>query len=73
MDTKSWVIEPLKILASIAVPYIALLRTRADLDRFAAGVRAKENGQPIETQMRCRWYHLQLWRRRPKDEDTSGG
>lgn len=50
-------LEVLRIIAAISVPYIALLRTRADIDRIAAKMRAKESGEPFETQVRRRWYH----------------
>lgn len=57
MDTKTFVIEALKALATMVVPLIALLRTRTDLDRFAAAQRAKETGTSMESQIRKRWYH----------------
>ena len=56
MTRSELLLEALKVVASMAVPYIALLRTRADLDRFAAAQRAKE-GVPLELAMRRRWYH----------------
>lgn len=57
MTTGEMVIEALKIVASMVIPIVALLRTRTDLDRFAAAQRAKETGEPAETQLRKRWYH----------------
>lgn len=41
----------------MVIPYIALLRTRTDLDRFAAAQRAKEYGLPADEFLRKRWYH----------------
>ena len=57
MDTKTFIIEALKTIATMVVPIVALLRTRTDLDRFAAAQRAKETGMPLESQIRHRWYH----------------
>lgn len=57
MDVKEWALEMLKTLATIAVPYFALLKTRTDLDRFAASQRAKDSGNPAEMEIRQRWYH----------------
>ena len=57
MDAKEFVIELLKIVASMVIPIVALLRVRTDLDRFAATQRAKESGKSVESQMRHRWYH----------------
>lgn len=57
MSTQDFIIEALKIVASMVIPYVALLRTRTDLDRFAAAQRAKESGQSPESQLRKRWYH----------------
>lgn len=57
MTLTDFVIEILKIIASVAIPYIALLRTRTDLDRLAAAQRAKETGLSVESQMRKRFYH----------------
>lgn len=54
---KAFILELAKIIASILIPYIALLRTRTDLDRFAAAQRAKELGKPADTQLRKKWYH----------------
>lgn len=54
---KQFIIEILKIIASMVIPYIALLRTRTDLDRFAAAQRAKEYGLPADEFLRKRWYH----------------
>lgn len=54
---KAFIIEVLKIVASMVIPYIALLRTRTDLDRFAASQRAKETGKPADTFLRKKWYH----------------
>ena len=53
--------EALKILAPIAVSYIALLRTRVELDILYAKHREALTGEP--NQMRKRWYHV-LRRRR---------
>lgn len=50
-------IEVLKVLASMVIPLLGLLRTRTDLDRFAAAQRAKELGTSMECQLRKRWYH----------------
>lgn len=57
METQAFIVETLKIVASMVLPFIALLRTRTDLDRFAAAQRAKELGTSIDCQMRARWYH----------------
>jgi len=57
VDKLDAVVEILKTIATIAIPYIALLRTRTDIDRLAAMQRAKENGRPVETQLRRKWYH----------------
>lgn len=56
-ELRAWALEVLKLCASMVVPLLALLRTRVDLDRFAAAQRAKETGQPIEKVMRRKWYH----------------
>lgn len=50
-------IEVLRIVASMVIPLIALLRTRTDLDRFAAAQRAKEQGCDVKSTLRRRWYH----------------
>lgn len=63
---KAFIIEVLKILASMIVPIVALLRTRTDLDRFAAGQRAKELGLSSDKCIRKRWYHV-LKRKRHGD------
>jgi hypothetical protein len=55
--SQDFILEVLKIIASILIPYIALLRTRTDLDRFAAAQRAKELGTTVEEQLRKKWYH----------------
>jgi len=55
--SKDYVIEILRIIASMVIPIVALLRTRTDLDRFAAAQRAKESGKPTDTMLRKRWYH----------------
>lgn len=57
MDNKSYLLELLKVLASMVIPIVALLRTRTDLDRFAASQRAKETGFPADEMLRKRWYH----------------
>lgn len=57
MDNKSYLLELLKVLASMVIPIVALLRTRTDLDRFAAAQRAKESGLPADEMLRKRWYH----------------
>ncbi len=49
-------IEALKIIATIAIPYIALLRTRVDFDRYAAAQRAKASGASVESELRRKWY-----------------
>jgi len=54
---KAFIIEVLKIIASMVIPIVALLRTRTDLDRFAAAQRAKETGLPADEHLRKRWYH----------------
>lgn len=54
---KAFIIEILKIIASMVIPIVALLRTRTDLDRFAAAQRAKESGLPADEMLRKRWYH----------------
>lgn len=72
--TPELAIEVLKILTPIAVSYIALLKTRTDLDRYIASQRAKESGRPYASQIRRRWYH-RLWsapRKPPRDLDRSG-
>lgn len=72
MTDPHFILELLKIVAAMAVPYIALLRTRADLDRFAASQRAKQTGLPFESQMRRRWYHrVVIKRRKPDDKEAS--
>lgn len=55
-DLRDWALEVLKVLASMVVPLLALMRTRVDLDRFAAAQRAKETGRPVEEMMRHKWY-----------------
>jgi hypothetical protein len=55
--SKDYVIEILRIIASMVIPIVALLRTRTDLDRFAAAQRAKESGKPTDTMLRKKWYH----------------
>lgn len=55
---KEFILELSKIIAPVIISYIALLRTRTDLDRFAASQRAKELGEPAETFLRKRWYHI---------------
>ena len=50
-------VEILRIVASMVIPLLALLRTRTDLDRFAAAQRAKESGRPLELEMRHKWFH----------------
>ena len=57
MDTKTFLIEALRTIATMVIPLIALLRTRTDLDRFAAAQRAKETGTSLSSQLRRRWYH----------------
>jgi len=57
VDNKSYFLELLKVLASMVIPIVALLRTRTDLDRFAAAQRAKESGLPADEMLRKRWYH----------------
>ena len=54
---QDFVLEALRLLASMVIPLLALLRTRTDLDRFAAAQRAKEKGTTLECEMRKRWYH----------------
>lgn len=54
---KAFIIEALKIVASMVIPIVALLRTRTDLDRFAAAQRAKESGKPADMFLRKKWYH----------------
>lgn len=54
---KAFIIEVFKIIASMVIPIVALLRTRTDLDRFAAAQRAKESGRPADEELRKRWYH----------------
>lgn len=63
-ELRAWALEVLKLCASMVIPLLALLRTRTDLDRFAAAQRAKEQGTTIECQMRKRWYHGFKRRRR---------
>lgn len=61
-------VEILKIIAPIVVSYIALLRTRTDLDRYIASQRAKEHGGPpaiIDKFIRHRWYHRLFKTRKP--------
>jgi hypothetical protein len=58
--TPDQAIEILKLLTPIAVSYIALLKTRTDLDRYIASQRAKESGKPYASQIRHKWYH-RLW------------
>ncbi len=55
-DWQSTLVEALKIVATVAIPYIALLRTRVDFDRYAAAQRAKASGATIESELRRRWY-----------------
>lgn len=52
-----FILEVLKVIASMVIPIVALLRTRTDLDRYAASQRAKEKGESVESQLRKRWYH----------------
>ncbi len=60
-------LDILKILAPIAVSYLALLRTRTDLDRYIAAQRARERGNaPLEAYLRRRWYHRFYRVRKPK-------
>lgn len=57
MDTNTFILELAKILASIAIPMIALLRTRTDLDRIAASQRALTKGTTPTAELRKKWYH----------------
>ncbi len=52
-----YTLEILKVIASMVIPIVALLRTRTDLDRFAASIRAKESGKSSDDMLRKRWYH----------------
>lgn len=54
---KQFIIEILKIIASMVIPIVGLLRTRTDLDRFAASQRAKGTGESADEFLRKRWYH----------------
>ena len=68
MEIHEFIIEALKIIASMVIPYIALLRTRTDLDRFAAAQRAKETGQSAESLLRKQWYHRLKKTSKPKEK-----
>jgi hypothetical protein len=57
-------IDLFKVISSMAVPYIALLKTRTDLDRFIAAQRAKDLGTTAESQIRRRWFHCMFRVRR---------
>ena len=65
-DTRAFVLEALKTIATMVVPIVALLRVRTDLDRFAAAQRAKEMNTTVESQLRRRWYHRLKGRYRDK-------
>ena len=68
---KGFIIEVLKIIASMVIPIVALLRTRTDLDRFAAAQRAKESGRPADEELRKKWYHVVKGKRGLSDGDYS--
>lgn len=66
MTRSETLIEVLKIVAPIVITYIGLLKTRVDLDRFAASQRAKETKSSLESQIRRRWYHPLFKQRKKK-------
>jgi len=62
--------DAVKMFIPILVSYIALLRTRTELDILYAKNRAKASGQPEEEMMRKRWYHaLKRTKKNPQSKD----
>lgn len=67
MSNAEAVVEVFKVVATIAIPFIAYLnlKTRTDLDRFAASQRAEKTGEPYESQIRKRAYHRLFKQKEP--------
>jgi hypothetical protein len=57
VELQEFLLEALKVIASMVIPVVLLLRSRVDLDRYIASQRAKEMGMPVRSVMRRRWYH----------------
>jgi hypothetical protein len=60
-----FLLEVLKMLVPLGLAYVGVLKTRADLDHFAASQRAKAENRPVEECLRRRWYHRVKRKREP--------